>query len=159
MPGDVDEAEPDVLRKLEMSEAEIDGDAAALLFGQPVRVDSGESADQRGLAVVDVTGGAYDNISHVRVLKYFYIAPLLALLTGSLVYCAIAVVAAWRYRQSGAAPRWRICLRYQCSGPWPAPRITRKRTYAAYSRSLIRRSKYCFPCIGRTIPPSRWRTA
>jgi ceramide glucosyltransferase len=103
MSGNVDEAEPYILRKLEMSEAEVDGDAAALLFGEAVGVDSGEGADQRGLAVVDVTGGAYDNVSHVRVLKYFYIAPLLALLTGSWVYCAIALVAAWRYRQSGAA--------------------------------------------------------
>jgi len=103
MPGNVDEAQAYVLRKLEMSEAEVDSDAAALLFREAVGVDSGEGADQRSLTVVDVTGGAYDNVSHVRVLKYSYIAPLLALLTGSLVYCAIALVAAWRYRQSGVA--------------------------------------------------------
>ena len=99
--GHVDEAETGVLRKLKVSETEVDGDAAALLFREAVGVDSGEGADESGLAVVDVTGGTYDNVSHVRVLKYFYIAPLLALLTGSLVYCAIALVAVWRYRQSG----------------------------------------------------------
>lgn len=37
------------------------------------------------------------------MLKYFYIAPLLALLLGSLAYCAIALLAAWRYGKSGAA--------------------------------------------------------
>jgi len=38
------------------------------------------------------------------VQSYFYIAPLLALFTGSVVYCAIAIVAAADYRRS-SAPR------------------------------------------------------
>ncbi|HVW85249.1 MAG TPA: bacteriohopanetetrol glucosamine biosynthesis glycosyltransferase HpnI [Bryobacteraceae bacterium] len=36
------------------------------------------------------------------MLKYLYLAPLLALLTGSIVYCVLAMIGAWRYRQSGA---------------------------------------------------------
>ena len=38
--------------------AERDRDAARLLLGQPVGVDAGERAHERGLAVVDVPGGA-----------------------------------------------------------------------------------------------------
>ena len=37
------------------------------------------------------------------MIRYFYVAPLLALVTGSLVYCALAIVGAFRYRQSGAS--------------------------------------------------------
>ena len=47
-----------------MREAEIDRDAAALLLRQTVGVDSRQGSDQRRLAVVDVTGRAYDNVSH-----------------------------------------------------------------------------------------------
>jgi ceramide glucosyltransferase len=36
------------------------------------------------------------------VIQYVLLAPLLALLTGSLVYCVLAMVAAARYRRSGA---------------------------------------------------------
>ena len=45
-----------------MREAEVDGDAAALFFFQTVGVDAGEGADQRGLAVIDVSGGADDDV-------------------------------------------------------------------------------------------------
>ena len=38
----------------QVREAEVDGDAAALLFLQAVGVDAGERPDERGLAVVDV---------------------------------------------------------------------------------------------------------
>ena len=47
-----------------MGEAEVDGDAAALLFFQAVGVDAGQRFDQRGLAVVDVAGGADDDVLH-----------------------------------------------------------------------------------------------
>jgi GxxExxY protein len=40
--------------------AEVDGNAAPLFFLQTIRIDAGEGADQRRLAVVDVSGGAYD---------------------------------------------------------------------------------------------------
>jgi hypothetical protein len=55
MPGDVDKPEITQVRK-----AEVDGNAAALFFFQTIRVDTSEGADQRRLAVVDVSGGAYD---------------------------------------------------------------------------------------------------
>ena len=48
----------------EVGEAELDGDAAAPLLGQPVGVDAGERLHQRRLAVVDVAGGADDDPEH-----------------------------------------------------------------------------------------------
>ena len=47
-----------------MREADVDGDAAALLFFQAVGVDAGKGLDQRGLAVIDVPGGADDDGLH-----------------------------------------------------------------------------------------------
>ena len=41
--------------------AEIDGDAAPLLLGQAIGIDAGQRLHQRGLAVIDVTGGADDH--------------------------------------------------------------------------------------------------
>ena len=45
------------------SEAKIDGDAAALLFLQAVRMRAGQGFNQRGFAVVNVAGGADDDVS------------------------------------------------------------------------------------------------
>ena len=108
--GDVDEAEPQVGRELQVGEPQVDGDAAALLLFQAVGVDAGKRFDQSGLAVVDVAGGADDDMLHatcysVKVL----VVTLLAVVAGSLVYCILTVVAAIRYRgvrppQLGAAP-------------------------------------------------------
>ena len=41
----------------EMREAEIDRDTARLFLGQTIGVDAGQRLDQRGLPVIDVTGG------------------------------------------------------------------------------------------------------
>src|SRR5882762_3025769 len=49
--------------------------------------------------MVDVAGRADDNVSHGDVLM---VIGLIALLTGSLVYCVLAMIAAYRYRRSGA---------------------------------------------------------
>ncbi len=57
----VDEAEHAAVRRRQIGEAEIDGDAARLLLLQAVGVDAGQRAHQRGLAVVDVAGGADDH--------------------------------------------------------------------------------------------------
>src|SRR5262245_26193798 len=43
-------------------ESEIDGDPAALLFFQAVGMRTGQSFDQRRLAVIDVTGGADNDV-------------------------------------------------------------------------------------------------
>ena len=63
--GNVDKSKPDQFARgageFEMGETNVDGDAAALLFFQAVGVDAGQSLDQRGLAMVDVAGGAYDD--------------------------------------------------------------------------------------------------
>ena len=54
---DVDERQQPAA-DVELGEAEVDRHAARLLLRQPVGVASGERADERGLAVVDVPGGA-----------------------------------------------------------------------------------------------------
>jgi hypothetical protein len=46
----------------EVGEAQLEGDAPPLLLRQPVGVDAGEGLHQRGLAVVDVPGGADDHV-------------------------------------------------------------------------------------------------
>ena len=43
-------------------EAEVDGDAALLLFLQPVGLDAGERAHERALPVIDVSGGPDDQM-------------------------------------------------------------------------------------------------
>ncbi len=53
--GDVDETDV-----AEMSEAEVDGDAAAFFFLKTVGVDAGEGSDERCLAVIDVSCCADD---------------------------------------------------------------------------------------------------
>ncbi len=46
--------------EVEMSETQVDGHAAALLFFQPIGVNSGESFDQRTFAVVNVACCSHD---------------------------------------------------------------------------------------------------
>ncbi len=59
---------PPSARVLHEGEAEVDGDAARLLLRQAVGVDAGQGPDQRGLAVIDVAGGADDDVLHVLEL-------------------------------------------------------------------------------------------
>ena len=47
-------------------EAELDGDAAFLLFLQAIGIDAGERVHERALAVIDVAGGADDDVGHAR---------------------------------------------------------------------------------------------
>ena len=61
--GHVDEREVDVADR-QVREAEIDRDAARLFFLQPVGIGAGQRLDQRGLAVIDVAGGADDDRLH-----------------------------------------------------------------------------------------------
>ena len=44
----VDKPDANIGGELQVGEAEVDGDAAALLFGKAVGVDAGERVDQRG---------------------------------------------------------------------------------------------------------------
>ena len=70
--GDVDDAQPAAARQLELGVAQLDRDAALLLLAQPVGVLAGEARDERGLAVVDVAGGAEGErrtFAHRRVLR------------------------------------------------------------------------------------------
>jgi hypothetical protein len=59
--GDVDEAEADV-PEIEEREAEVNGDAAALFFLEAVGVCPSQRLDQRGFPVVNVAGGADDDV-------------------------------------------------------------------------------------------------
>ena len=54
MAGHVDEADPTALGQIEIGETEIDRHAAALFLREPIGIDAGERADQRGLAVIDM---------------------------------------------------------------------------------------------------------
>ena len=47
-----------------MGEAEIDGDPARLFFLEPIGIDAGQRKNQTALAVIDVTGGADDEMRH-----------------------------------------------------------------------------------------------
>ncbi len=60
--GHIDDAEAEG-RQIEDGEADIDGDAAGLLFRQTIAVDAGQGLDERGFAVVDVSGGAEDQVA------------------------------------------------------------------------------------------------
>ncbi len=61
MPRHIDEADAHAARRIEEGIAQLDADAALLFFGQAVGVHAGERTHQRGLAVVDVAGGADDH--------------------------------------------------------------------------------------------------
>ena len=62
--GNVDESDAQILAQIQMSEPQIDGDAAALLFLPAVGVGAGEGQDQRRLPVVNVAGRSNDDVSH-----------------------------------------------------------------------------------------------
>jgi hypothetical protein len=49
--------------EVEVGEADVDGDTAGLFLGESIGVDAGEGADEGGLAVVDVSGGAEDQVA------------------------------------------------------------------------------------------------
>ena len=59
--GHVHDPDAPPVRKLQASEAEVDGHSPLLLLGPAVGVDAGESVDEGRLAVVNVTGGADDD--------------------------------------------------------------------------------------------------
>ena len=64
--GDVDDAGAGAVGQREVGEAEIDRNPALLFLLEAVGVLPGERLDQRGLAVIDVTGGADDGVGGGR---------------------------------------------------------------------------------------------
>jgi hypothetical protein len=78
--------------------AEVDGDAARLLFLQAVAIDPGQGFDQRRLAVVDVAGGADDH----GVCVFPINCPSIRLLGGLLRGCLELVEGA----NGGAGNNW-----------------------------------------------------
>ena len=155
--GDVDEAEAQSGRELQVGEAEIDGDAAALFFFEAVGVDAGERFHERGLAVIDVSGGADDDVFHAACYSVKVLAlPLLALVAGSLVYCVLTIVAAARYRAVRPAPSRDAAADQRPEaagrgGRWPG-RKSAQLLRAGVSRS----SKFSSPCGARRTRRSRW---
>ena len=88
--GDIHESQKERRRQLEMRKPKIDGDAAALFFLQAVGVDACQSLHQRGLAVIDMSRGADNDVLHAACYSVEVLAwPLLALVLGSLVYCVL----------------------------------------------------------------------
>ena len=63
MPGDIDKGDVDPIL-LHIRKTQIDRDPPLLLFGHLVAVVAGHRLDESGFAVVDVSGGADDYISH-----------------------------------------------------------------------------------------------
>lgn len=103
MPRHVHESQPQRWRQLEMCESQVDSNAAPLFLLKAVGIDARQRLNQGGLAMIDVARGAYDNVLHVacysvKVLVLAVLAILAALVTGSLVYCVLTVIAAVRYR-------------------------------------------------------------
>ena len=58
--GNVDEADPAARRQSRPREAEIDGQAAGFLLGQPIRIDVRQGAYERRFAVIDMSCGRDD---------------------------------------------------------------------------------------------------
>src|ERR1019366_1111271 len=69
MTGNVYKSEAYAGRKFEVREAEINGNTATLFFLQTVRIDARQGPHQGRLSVVDVAGGAGDDIAHSDALE------------------------------------------------------------------------------------------
>src|SRR5581483_9469552 len=48
----------------EVRETDVNRDSALFLFLQTIRINTGERFDKRGLAVIDVARGSYDDVRH-----------------------------------------------------------------------------------------------
>jgi len=66
MARDIDHARARPVPEGEIREPEVDRDAALLLLLEAVGVLPGERLDQRGLAMVDMTGGADNRMGNLR---------------------------------------------------------------------------------------------
>jgi hypothetical protein len=62
MAGHVDDADARAAGQVEVGVTEVDGDAAPFFLFQGVGVDAGQGLDKPRLAVVDMTGGAEDQM-------------------------------------------------------------------------------------------------
>ena len=67
VPWDVDEGSRAVVVELEPGKTEGDGDAAVLFFGEGVEVDSSEDANHGGLTMIDMAGGADDQVGSLHL--------------------------------------------------------------------------------------------
>ena len=137
--GDVDDAEPQAAVELEGREAELDRDPARALLRQPVGVDPGERAHERGLPVVDVAGGAEDEGRHG------------------------ALPASWLPTHRGGGVEWRKpharppCSALRSSPAAPPSSASRSPPRASSPAARARRTS--FPATGSAaLPRARRRT-
>ncbi len=63
----VDDSREAPAGQLEFSESQVDGDAPLFLFLEPVRVDTGQSLNELGFAVIDMPGRPYYEVAHAGV--------------------------------------------------------------------------------------------
>ena len=63
--GHVHNAGPLAVGQRQLGKADLNRDAALLLFLQPVRVHAGQGLGQAGLAVIHMAGGSDDNVFHI----------------------------------------------------------------------------------------------
>ena len=70
MAGNINEADRFAARQRRMRETQIDGNAAALFFGQPVCVDAGKRPNQGCFPMIDVPGRSDHNLrgaAHITI--------------------------------------------------------------------------------------------
>jgi len=60
----IHDPELDAPRQFQMGKAQLDGDAAGLLLLESIGIDASQGLDQRGLAVVNMSGRAEDQVFH-----------------------------------------------------------------------------------------------
>ena len=63
--GNIDDACRRPVRQVEVSESQIDRDAALFFFLQAVGILAGQGFNQAGLSVIDMSGGA-DDVGHIQ---------------------------------------------------------------------------------------------
>ena len=68
-PGTSTKPSTDAVRRRQIGKAEIDRDAARFLLLQAIGIDAGQRAHQRGLAVIDMAGGADDHGDSLRAAQ------------------------------------------------------------------------------------------
>ena len=63
VPPQGDEPDPGTVVQHEVREADVDGDAPFFLLLQAIGIGAGQGLDQKALAVIDVSGGADDDLT------------------------------------------------------------------------------------------------
>ena len=79
VPGDVHEAQSELPRLGEKSEAQVYSDPSLFFFFEPIRIGPGERLYQSALPVIDVPRRSHDDVLHavhLRQEKFLFLRPL-----------------------------------------------------------------------------------